>query len=247
MFNTDDLAERVSEMKLGDIIEMGATEDDLTFSSDLDLDEIRRPVRVRLNEELIISSGVAMKKFRCSSNMFYKCATKLGAMILRNSQKISILRDINWLLTVIFEAAQEFDDMNTVRLRYQYSERILNTSKHLKIGGSDKTIYPFPKWRKVLDSMAWESLLNKSDIYRMAIAHALGTEFNIYTPEELDKRLNIVISERLNTTQDFCVVFKNSASFIKHDYKDYIKQRVRKKELSEEVRKIVEELIRDEG
>jgi len=109
MFRVSDLAGKVSELKLRDIINMGATEDDYN-AGDVEEWEIKRPVRVTLNHELIHLSGIIMKQEDCSSNLFYKSATKHGAMILENMREMKIISDIRYFLDALTEIAVEYSD-----------------------------------------------------------------------------------------------------------------------------------------
>lgn len=249
MFKIDDLKSKVSEFKLGDIIEMGATEDDYHIPTDYEEHEIKTPVSVRLNDEILRASRTIMSKYKCSSNMLYKSATKLGAIVMNESKEIKVLEDICWVFDTMFDRSQELNDDYMIGIIYEFTEKIAETSNMFKFGKnvSVKKIYPYPKWRAILNKHSYTLSTTVSNVYRMAIVLAFSTELSLKSAKELYRSIFIIQRKRLATLHDFCNVAKNSASFIKFDYANYINIRLKKKELSDEVRKIVEEVLLDDN
>ena len=226
MFRVDDLATKISELKLGDIIEKGATEDDYRVDlSKYEPEEFKRPVVVRFDIPLTRATGILLKKYKCSSNILMKSATKLGAMLLYDSMKL--IEDINWFMDVVYSKAQELEDVPSIYLIDSHSEEMADTvnrfrPRHYKLS-KIQLVYPYPRWRLVLDKYSWVTFISKSEVYRGAIALAYQTEVKLSSAQEFNNWVNIISSEFLNTLHRFCNVFKNSASFIKHGYADYLK------------------------
>ncbi len=240
MFDFDKLSSRVSELKLGDIIEMGASEEDYE-AGDVEEFETKRPVRVTLNHELIHLSGIIMKQKDCSSNMFYKSATKHGAIILSDMHEIKIVSDVRYILNTITEVAIENSDDFLYDIAMNCIEHVSKCSVIFKRKKPevtvDKSIYPYPKWRRILDKYSYYLFVPKSLMYRGVIALSLETEFRrVRTAEEFYNNLKIYSQEILNI-EGMLSMFKFSKGFIKN--REYIINKIKRKKLTDEVKSVI--------
>lgn len=232
MFKVDDLKSKVSEFKLGEIIEVGPTPDDYCIPDDYE-DEIKTPISIRVNDEIVRASRHLMNKYDCSSNILYKSATKLGAMIMSESREIKILSDISYIFDLFFDRAQELGDYKMVEILYEYTEK-MSESSNFSFGRyvSKKKIYPYPKWRIILNKFAYNLSTTVSNVYRIAIILSFSTEIKLKSSEELFRVIYINQRKRLSALQDFCSVVKHYVRL--SDYLDYIKKAA-KRNISEEV------------
>ncbi len=239
MFDFDELSDKVSELKLSDIIEIGATERDYEVD-DCEDNELKRPVGVTLNPEIVTLSGYLIKKLKCSSNIFYKSATKLGAIILEDSKLVKPVDDIGWFVELLVELAGETGDDSLLRLVVDFTNRLSLACTSVfkdRDGGSyvRTSIYPYPRWRKALDRYCYLLYVPKTVVYRGAIALAVNTEIKCETADKFYNKLNIFLKERL--MNEFVHFIKFSSGFIKN--REYIVNKIKRKKLTDDIKSVV--------
>jgi len=207
MFRGEDLKVKVSEFSLKDIIEMGATEEDYKIPDGYEDVDFNSPVVVKLDQTLISDSELLMRKLECSSNALFKSATKLGAMIIQDYAKI--LRDVWNFIIDVYEYSHIKDDELIMSLIQTYSNELAalyraNKPKYTFSGLRKKSLYPYPKWRAILDSLSWSIRCPKSEIYRGAISLAFSTEIKCRSSDEFIQWLDTIAKQSLDTIKDFC-------------------------------------------
>lgn len=224
MFRVDDLKNKVSEFSIGEIIEAGSTPDDYVVPDDYE-DDIKTPISIRVNDEIVRASRYLMNKYNCSSNVLYKSATKLGAMIMSESREVKILKDISYIFDLFFDKAQELDDYRMIEILYEYTEK-MSESSNFSFGRyvSKKKIYPYPKWRIILNKFAYNLSTTVSNVYRIAIILSFSTEIKLKSSNELFRVMYINQRKRLSALQDFCTVVKHYVNI--SDYADCIEKAI---------------------
>ena len=205
MFKVDDLSDKVSKMKLGDIINY-VSDDDYYIPDDYDVEEFKIPIRVRLAEEVVRTARKIMEKYDCSSNVLYKSATKLGAMIMKENEDIKLLEDISWFYDTVYFKAQEDGNDYIIDIMYEYMEKIASTSNMFCFGRGivAKSIYPYPKWRLILNKFSYTMSTTISNVYRIAIIYAFSTEYKLKSLDELVRSIQNVGAIRLGSVSSIC-------------------------------------------
>lgn len=199
----DELPDKISDMDLDQMLEIGGiTENDYAVDyAKFDNEELKEKVSIRLNTEIATAADYIMRKHNISSNYFYKIATKHGAMLMAKNKHFSRLIELTDLVHKIYDKAQDTGDVQLITATYELLKDI--DVHDINLGGHQKSIYPLPKWRLYLDSLAYRMYLPKSCVYVSAIVLSMSTCVKLVTYNYLMTQLETTLTKRLSAVRKF--------------------------------------------